>query len=218
MSLALYAAFIPSPPDGVWNLGPVPLRGYALSIILGTILAIWIGERRWVGRGGTFGDVQDLAIWIVPFGLVGGRLYHVLTDYERFFGEGRNPVTALYTWHGGLGIWGAVALGALGAAIGARRKNIRLLPMLDALASAVLVGQAFGRWGNWFARSSSAGPPTCRGRWRSTRSTGRPASRSSRPSTPRSSTSSSGTSRPSPWSSGRIGGSASATAGWWRST
>lgn len=150
MSLALYAAFIPSPPDGVWNLGPVPLRGYALSIILGTILAIWIGERRWVGRGGTFGDVQDLAIWIVPFGLVGGRLYHVLTDYERFFGEGRNPVTALYTWHGGLGIWGAVALGALGAAIGARRKNIRLLPMLDALASAVLVGQAFGRWGNWF--------------------------------------------------------------------
>ena len=150
VSLGPYAAFIPSPADGVWNLGPVPLRGYALSIILGIILAIWIGERRWVARGGTFGDVQDLAIWMVPFGLVGGRLYHVLTDYELYFGEGRNPVTALYVWRGGLGIWGAVALGALGAAIGARRKGIRLLPMLDALAPAVLVGQAIGRWGNWF--------------------------------------------------------------------
>ncbi|MBA3782535.1 MAG: prolipoprotein diacylglyceryl transferase [Nocardioides sp.] len=150
MPLGLYAAFIPSPADGVWNLGPVPLRGYALSIIVGIILAIWIGERRWVARGGTLGEVQDLAIWMVPFGLVGGRLYHVITDYQLYFGEDRNPVTALYVWRGGLGIWGAVALGALGAAIGARRKHIRLLPMLDALAPAVLVGQALGRWGNWF--------------------------------------------------------------------
>ncbi|WP_426244247.1 prolipoprotein diacylglyceryl transferase [Nocardioides sp. LHG3406-4] len=150
MPLDLYAAFIPSPSDGVWNLGPVPLRGYALSIIVGIILSIWVAERRWVARGGTFGDVQDLAIWMVPFGLVGGRLYHVITDYHLYFGEDRNPVTALYVWRGGLGIWGAVALGALGAAIGARRKHIKLLPMLDTLAPAVLIGQALGRWGNWF--------------------------------------------------------------------
>ena len=82
---------IPSPADGVWNLGPVPIRGYALSIILGIVLAIWIGERRWVARGGIAGEVSDLAIWAVPFGLVGGRLYHVITDWQLYFGEGRNP-------------------------------------------------------------------------------------------------------------------------------
>ena len=146
----LTALTIPSPDNGVWHLGPVPIRGYALCIIAGIVLAVWIGERRWVARGGQFGDVQDLAIWAVPFGLVGGRLYHVATDWEQYFGEGQNPVTALYIWRGGLGIWGAVALGALGVVLGARLKGIRLLPILDALAPGVLVAQALGRWGNWF--------------------------------------------------------------------
>ncbi|CAN5670105.1 prolipoprotein diacylglyceryl transferase [soil metagenome] len=141
---------IPSPSNGVWHLGAVPVRGYALCIIAGIIAAIWIGERRWVARGGRLGDVQDLAVWAVPFGLVGGRLYHVATDWEKYFGDGKNPVTALYVWRGGLGIWGAVALGALGIYLGARRKGIRLLPMLDALAPGVIVAQAIGRWGNWF--------------------------------------------------------------------
>ncbi len=141
---------IPSPSDGVWDLGPVPIRGYALSIILGIVVAIWIGERRWEARGGTRGEVSDLALWAVPFGMVGGRLYHVITDYQLYFGEDRNPVTALYVWRGGLGIWGAVALGAVGIMIGARRKGIKVLPMLDALAPGVLVAQALGRWGNWF--------------------------------------------------------------------
>ncbi len=149
-SAALTALSIPSPSNGVWHLGPFPVRGYALCIIAGIIAAIWIGERRWVARGGRLGDVQDLAIWAVPFGLVGGRLYHVATDWEKYFGEGKNPVTALYVWRGGLGIWGAVALGALGIYLGARRKGIRLLPMLDALAPGVIVAQAIGRWGNWF--------------------------------------------------------------------
>ena len=141
---------IPSPADGVWNLGPVPIRAYALCIILGIVFAIWLGERRWVARGGLPGEVSDLAIWGVPFGLVGGRLYHVVTDWELYFGEGRNPVTALYVWRGGLGIWGAVALGIVGLWIGARLRGIRLLPLLDALAPGVLVAQAVGRWGNWF--------------------------------------------------------------------
>ena len=141
---------IPSPSDGVWNLGPLPLRGYALCIIAGILAAIWIGERRWVARGGKPGEVSDLAVWAVPFGLVGGRLYHVLTDYQLYFGEDNNPVTALYLWRGGLGVWGAIAMGALGVVIGARRKGIRLLPVLDAMAPGVLVAQAIGRWGNWF--------------------------------------------------------------------
>ncbi|HEU5036040.1 MAG TPA: prolipoprotein diacylglyceryl transferase [Nocardioides sp.] len=146
----LTALSIPSPPDGVWDLGPLPIRGYALAIILGIVAAIWIGERRWVARGGKAGEVQDLAIWAVPFGLVGGRLYHVITDSDLYFGAGRHPVEALYIWRGGLGVWGAVALGAVGLVIGARRKNIRLLPVLDACAPGVLVAQALGRWGNWF--------------------------------------------------------------------
>ncbi|WP_435741501.1 prolipoprotein diacylglyceryl transferase [Nocardioides sp. SYSU DS0663] len=141
---------IPSPDQGTWYLGPVPLRGYALAIILGIVVAVWLSERRWVARGGTAGDIQDLAIWAVPFGLVGGRLYHVATDYARYFGEGENPVTALYVWRGGLGVWGAIAFGALGVMIGARLKGIRLLPVLDAIAPTVLVAQAIGRWGNWF--------------------------------------------------------------------
>jgi len=141
---------IPSPADGVWNLGPVPIRGYALCIIAGIGFAIWLGERRWVARGGQPGEVSDLAIWGVPFGLVGGRLYHVITDWQLYFGEGRNPITALYVWRGGLGIWGAIALGVLGIWIGARLRGIKLLPLIDALAPGVIVAQAMGRWGNWF--------------------------------------------------------------------
>jgi prolipoprotein diacylglyceryl transferase len=141
---------IPSPAEGIWYLGPVPIRGYALCIVAGILAAIWIGERRWVARGGRSGEVSDLAVWAVPFGLVGGRLYHVATDWELYFGEGQNPVTALYIWRGGLGVWGAIAFGALGVVIGARLRGIRLLPLLDAMAPGVLVAQALGRWGNWF--------------------------------------------------------------------
>jgi prolipoprotein diacylglyceryl transferase len=150
MVTGLIAMSIPSPAQGVWYLGPVPLRGYALCIIAGVVFAIWLGERRWVARGGTAGEVSDIAIWAVPSGLVGGRLYHVLTDYQLYFGEGRQPIEALYVWRGGLGIWGAIALGAVGVAIATRRRGIKLLPMLDALAPGVLVAQAMGRWGNWF--------------------------------------------------------------------
>jgi prolipoprotein diacylglyceryl transferase len=141
---------IPSPSEGTWYLGPVPIRGYALCIILGIVVGIVIAERRWVARGGTAGEIQDLAIWGVPLSIVGGRLYHVATDAGRYFGEGRNPWEALYVWKGGLGIWGAIALGTLGVVIAARRRGIKLLPVLDAIAPAALVGQAIGRWGNWF--------------------------------------------------------------------
>jgi prolipoprotein diacylglyceryl transferase len=152
---------IPSPADGVWDLGPFPIRGYALCIIAGIIAAIWIGERRWAARGGTPGQMADVAVWAVPFGLVGGRVYHVITDSHLYFGDDRNPVTALYIWRGGLGIWGAIALGAVGAIIGARRMNLRILPVLDTLAPGVLVAQAFGRWGNWF-NQELFGKPTDR--------------------------------------------------------
>ena len=141
---------IPSPSNGVWHLGPVPVRGYALAIILGIVAAIWIGERRWQARGGRAGEVQDLAVWAVPFGLVGGRLYHVATDHQLYFGADGDPWQILYIWHGGLGVWGSIALGAVGAIIAARRRGMRIWPMVDALAPGLLVAQALGRWGNWF--------------------------------------------------------------------
>ena len=152
--------FIPSPSQGVWHLGPLPIRGYALCIILGVVVAIWMGERRWVARGGARGQVSDIAIWAVPFGLVGGRLYHVITDPARYFGRFGDPVTALYVWQGGLGIWGAIALGGVGAWIGCRRMGLKLPPLADALAPGIVVAQAIGRWGNWFNQELFGRPTT----------------------------------------------------------
>lgn len=141
---------IPSPDQGVWNLGPFPVRGYALSIIVGIALAIWIGERRWRARGGEPGVVMDVSVWAVPFGIVGGRVYHVVSSPQAYFGDGGQPLDALKIWEGGLGIWGAVAFGALGAWIGVRRRGIPLAPFGDAIAPGLAVAQAVGRWGNWF--------------------------------------------------------------------
>ncbi|MFG2013611.1 prolipoprotein diacylglyceryl transferase [Actinomadura geliboluensis] len=143
-------ASIPSPSQGVWELGPVPIRAYALMIILGIVAAVWLGERRWAAKGGTSGVIVDVAVWAVPFGLVGGRLYHVITDYQRYFGEDGDPVRALEIWKGGLGIWGAVALGAVGAVIGCRRRGISALALADAVAPGIALAQAIGRWGNYW--------------------------------------------------------------------
>lgn len=143
-------AYIPSPSSGELQLGPLPLRGYALCILVGIFLAVWLGGRRWVARGGRPGTVTDIAVWAVPFGLVGGRLYHVVTDHQLYFGEGRDWVDAFKVWEGGLGIWGAIALGAVGAWIGCRRRGIPLPAYADAVAPGIALAQAAGRWGNWF--------------------------------------------------------------------
>jgi prolipoprotein diacylglyceryl transferase len=153
-------ATIPSPDQGVWYLGPLPIRAYALCIIAGIIVAIWWGERRWVARGGIKGEVTDIAVWAVPFGLVGGRLYHVITDNQKYFGPGKNPLAALEIWNGGLGIWGAIALGAVGAWIGCRRKGIPLPALADALAPGIVVAQAIGRLGNYFNQELYGGDTT----------------------------------------------------------
>ncbi|TWD27087.1 prolipoprotein diacylglyceryl transferase [Streptomyces sp. T12] len=143
-------AYIPSPSSGVLYLGPVPLRGYAFCIIIGVFVAVWLGNKRWIARGGRAGTVADIAVWAVPFGLIGGRLYHVITDYQLYFSEGRDWVDAFKIWEGGLGIWGAIALGALGAWIGCRRRGIPLPAYADAIAPGIALAQAIGRWGNWF--------------------------------------------------------------------
>jgi prolipoprotein diacylglyceryl transferase len=153
-------AAIPSPTQGVWQLGPLPIRAYALCIIAGIVACCWIGEKRWVARGGAPGDVVDIAVWAVPFGIVGGRLYHVITTPEPYFGAGGHPLRALAIWEGGLGIWGAIALGGLGAWIGCRRKGIPLPAFADAVAPGLLVAQAIGRLGNYFNNELHGGPTT----------------------------------------------------------
>ena len=111
---------------------------------------MWLTGKRWEARGGRRRTWSDIAIWAVPFGIVGGRLYHVITDPELYFKAGEQPIRALYIWDGGLGIWGAVALGGVGAWIGCRRKGIRLSAFADALAPGLVLAQAIGRWGNYF--------------------------------------------------------------------
>lgn len=145
----LLAAF-PSPSRGVWQLGPIPTRAYALFILVGIVVAVSWGERRWIARGGRSGTIIDLAVWAVPFGLIGGRLYHVATDWTPYFGAGGNPLDALKVWQGGLGIWGAVFLGGVGTWIGCRRRGIPVAAVGDALAPPILLAQAIGRIGNYF--------------------------------------------------------------------
>jgi prolipoprotein diacylglyceryl transferase len=151
-------ATLPSPTQGVWELGPLPIRAYALCIVAGIVAAVLLTERRWVARGGAPGDVLDIAVWAVPFGIVGGRLYHVISSPRPYFGEGGDPMRAFAIWEGGLGIWGAIALGGVGAWIACRRRGIPLPAFADALAPGLLVAQAIGRLGNWFNNELFGGP------------------------------------------------------------
>lgn len=153
-----YLANIPSPPQGVWQLGPLPLRGYAISILVGVLVGIYWMQRRYAARGGDPELVLDIAIAVIPAGIIGGRLYHVATDWEKYFGPGANPVDALKITNGGLGIWGAVALGALAAWAVAKWRKVPFAPVLDAAAPAIILGQAIGRLGNWFNQELYGGP------------------------------------------------------------
>lgn len=143
-------ANIPSPPQGVWHIGWLPIRAYALCIITGILLAMWVGTRRYRARGGDPDVIWDAAIVAIPMGIIGGRLYHVLTDHDKYFGPGKDPLQALNITAGGLGIWGAVALGSASVWLLLRWKKIAVGPVADALAPGIVLAQAVGRLGNWF--------------------------------------------------------------------
>nr|WP_282440032.1 prolipoprotein diacylglyceryl transferase [Corynebacterium simulans] len=143
-------ANIPSPPQGVWHLGPFPLRAYALCIIVGILVAMWMTQRRYVARGGNSDVVWDAAIVIIPAGIVGGRLYHVITDHQKYFCADCNPADALKITNGGLGIWGAVALGVFAIWVMFKIKKVPMAPFADAVAPGLILAQAIGRLGNWF--------------------------------------------------------------------
>jgi prolipoprotein diacylglyceryl transferase len=153
---------IPKPPEG-WDalhIGSFQIHAYAIAILAGIFFAIWLTRRRWVARGGDPLAIEEIAVWAIPFGIVGGRIYHVISTPGPYFGEYGRPLDALKIWQGGLGIWGAVALGAVGALIGARRQGVSFATFMDAAAPAILIAQAIGRLGNYFNQELFGSPTT----------------------------------------------------------
>jgi len=147
---------IPTPTTSAVAIGPLTIHFYALCIIAGTTVAIWLGNKRFIkAYPQAIGVVGDVAIFAVPFGVIGGRLYHVITTPEKYFGARRHLMDAFRIWNGGLGIWGAITLGTVAAyfaynRIARSRELPSFMAFADALAPGVLIAQAIGRWGNWF--------------------------------------------------------------------
>ncbi|HEY2549814.1 MAG TPA: prolipoprotein diacylglyceryl transferase family protein [Streptosporangiaceae bacterium] len=153
------AAFLPSPARGVWYAGPVPLRGSALCLVLGVLAALWLASRRYRALGGRPAVILDIATLAVPAGLVGARLYGVLTRYSDYFGQGRDLTGVLRIWDGGLGLPGGLVAGGAAAWWWCRRAGISPRPLAAAVAPALAVGHAIEVWGNWFGQSMY-GPPS----------------------------------------------------------
>lgn len=149
---------LPSPSSGVLEVGPLNLSAYGFVIALGAIAGTWLLGRRLEQRGwGTKDDASAIAMVGVPAGVVGARLYHVITDWERFDGR---PIDALKIWQGGLGIWGGVVVGVLAGLWVAKRRGLGMANTFTAVAPALPLAQAIGRWGNWFNQELFGGPTT----------------------------------------------------------
>ncbi len=146
-------ASIPSPESS--NLGPFHMYGVLLAF--GVVVATWIGETRWRRRGYSSGGISDIAFWLAVWGVVGARLYHVLTDYQLFE---HDLLRVFQIWKGGLGIWGAVIGGAIAVVVITRRRHMPTLVVMDCLAPGLLTAQAIGRWGNWFNQELFGKPTT----------------------------------------------------------
>jgi hypothetical protein len=144
--------FIPTPSSSTLELGFFTVHFYALSILLGIVIAIWLTKRRYLAMGGNPNEISDLAFFVIPAGIIGGRIYHVVTSPQKYFGEGGSPLQALQIWRGGLGIWGAISLGGLAAFIffRARKRSLSFAQLADAIAPGLLLAQGVGRFGNWF--------------------------------------------------------------------
>ncbi len=148
---------IPTPSVSSFSVGPLTIHFYALCIIAGIAIAIYLGDKRYRRAGGGQNVVADVAIAAVPAGIIGGRLYHLITSPDAYFGAHGRPLDAIKIWNGGLGIWGAVALGTLVAYWQHERLRRRgregmlsFGAFTDALAPGLLLAQAIGRFGNWF--------------------------------------------------------------------
>ena len=150
MSLQGFIASIPSPDISYIELGPLRIHFYALFILTGIVLAILLTESRLKARGVESGVALDVSFWAIPFGILGGRFFHVITHPNDYFYQGADLIAPFRIWEGGLAIYGALIFGALGAYIGARKSGIKFVSYLDAVAPGILLAQAIGRWGNYF--------------------------------------------------------------------
>lgn len=153
-------AYIPSPTISQFSIGLVTIHIYALCILMGIVLAVWITTTRWKKLGGNFDQVLDITLVSVPAGIIGARLYHIITTPERFFGPDGDWVEMFRIWNGGLGIWGGVLFGALAAWAWCRHKHYPMALLADAIAPGLLVAQAVGRLGNWFNQELYGAPTT----------------------------------------------------------
>lgn len=150
-------ASIPSPSVSSLELGPLTLRLYGLSIAIGVIAAVTISSRRWAARGGNPDDIGTIALWAVPAGVIGSRMYHVATDWKTYQDDWG---AAFNLTNGGLGIPGGVAAGVLVGLIVVKVKKLPALDLLDVVAPAIPVAQAIGRLGNWFNQELFGRPST----------------------------------------------------------
>ncbi|GAA1170601.1 prolipoprotein diacylglyceryl transferase [Nesterenkonia xinjiangensis] len=157
----LLAGF-PAPPSSGLDLGPITLNFYALCIVAGIVAAILLTSRLWKSRGGSADNVMDATLWAVLLGIIGGRLYHVFSSPDAYFGpnfDGSGDLSLIpQIWRGGLGIWGAILLGAVGVWFACRRYGMKFGGFADAVVPGVLLAQAIGRWGNWFNQELYGGP------------------------------------------------------------
>jgi len=144
--------FIPTPSHSAVALGPLTVHFYALCILIGVIAAITIGRNRFAKLGGDVNEITDLAIFAIPAGIIGGRLYHVITSPDRYFGSAGHPLDAFKIWDGGMGIWGAIGLGTLVSFLVFRssERSLGFGSLADSLAPGLLIAQGIGRFGNWF--------------------------------------------------------------------
>ena len=146
-----------SVPIGQWlhflGLSPdfaLNVRSYAICILIGIVVATIMANRRLIARGAERGVVLDILIWAIPLGIIGARIFHVLTHPADYFGAGKDILEIFRIWNGGIAIFGALIGGSIGAFIGCRITGIRFWTFVDAAAPGLLLAQAFGRFGNWF--------------------------------------------------------------------
>jgi prolipoprotein diacylglyceryl transferase len=150
MNLFQIVTSIPSPDVSYIELGPLRIHFYALFILTGIILALLLTDSRLKARGVEAGVALDVSFWAIPFGILGGRFFHVITHPNDYFYQGADLLAPFRIWEGGLAIYGALLFGAVGAYIGSRKAGIKLTSYLDAVAPGILLAQAIGRWGNYF--------------------------------------------------------------------
>ncbi len=153
--VGIIAASIPSPSSRSITLGPLHIHYYALCIIIGVVIAVWLTYRRWTSQGGNPDLVYEVALWSIPAGLIGGRLYFDLTTPDQMGHQWYAPIAV---WQGGLGIWGAIACGAGAGAFVVRRRGASVMAFLDAAAPGIPIASGIGRLGNWFNQELFGGP------------------------------------------------------------